>query len=59
MVRFIAWRCVEVPLILAVIYVLTFLLAWVAPGSSGRIAVCLSGAATFSDWLEQLLREHA
>jgi ABC-type dipeptide/oligopeptide/nickel transport system permease component len=33
MVRFIAWRCVQVPLILAVIYVLTFLLAWVAPGS--------------------------
>jgi oligopeptide transport system permease protein len=33
MIRFIAWRLVQFPLILAVIYVVTFLLAWVAPGS--------------------------
>ena len=31
--RFIAWRLVQFPLVLAVIYVITFLLAWVAPGS--------------------------
>jgi len=33
MLRFIAWRLVQFPLILAIIYLLTFLLAWVAPGS--------------------------
>jgi oligopeptide transport system permease protein len=32
MVRFIAFRLIQFPLILAVIYLLTFLLAWVAPG---------------------------
>jgi oligopeptide transport system permease protein len=31
--KVIAWRVAQFPLILAVIYVLTFLLAWVAPGS--------------------------
>jgi oligopeptide transport system permease protein len=31
--KVIAWRLAQFPLILAVIYVLTFLLAWVAPGS--------------------------
>jgi oligopeptide transport system permease protein len=33
MIRFIAWRLVQFPLILAIIYLLTFMLAWVAPGS--------------------------
>jgi oligopeptide transport system permease protein len=33
MLKFIAWRLAQLPLILAVIYLLTFLLAWVAPGS--------------------------
>ena len=33
MIRFIAWRLVQFPLILAIIYLVTFLLAWVAPGS--------------------------
>ena len=33
MIRFITWRLVQFPLILAVIYLLTFLLAWVAPGT--------------------------
>lgn len=33
MAKVIAWRLIQLPLILAVIYVLTFLLAWVAPGS--------------------------
>jgi oligopeptide transport system permease protein len=33
MIRFIGWRLVQFPLTLAVIYLLTFLLAWVAPGT--------------------------
>src|SRR4051812_45339648 len=33
MLRFIAARVLQFPFILAVIYVVTFLLAWVAPGS--------------------------
>ncbi len=33
MLRFIGWRLAQFPLILAIIYILTFLLAWVAPGS--------------------------
>ncbi|MCC6423033.1 MAG: ABC transporter permease [Phycisphaerales bacterium] len=33
MARFIAWRVAQFPLILAAIYLITFLLAWVAPGS--------------------------
>lgn len=33
MMKFIAWRLVQFPLILTVIYLVTFLLAWVAPGS--------------------------
>src|SRR5271170_6397757 len=33
MIRFIAWRLIQFPLILAIIYLVTFLLAWVAPGS--------------------------
>jgi oligopeptide transport system permease protein len=33
MVRFIAWRLVQFPLVLAVIYLITFFLVWVAPGS--------------------------
>ena len=33
MLRFIAGRLIQFPLILAVIYLVTFLLAWVAPGS--------------------------
>src|SRR5579864_7800534 len=33
MTKFILWRLVQFPLILAVIYLITFLLAWVAPGS--------------------------
>jgi oligopeptide transport system permease protein len=33
MLRFIAWRIAQFPLILAIIYLVTFLLAWVAPGS--------------------------
>jgi len=32
-IRFIAWRVAQFPLILAIIYLVTFLLAWVAPGS--------------------------
>jgi len=31
--RFIAWRLIELPLVLAVIYLVTFTLAWVAPGT--------------------------
>jgi len=31
--KFILWRLAQLPLILAVIYVITFLLAWVAPGT--------------------------
>ena len=33
MAKFILWRLIQFPLILAVIYLITFLLAWVAPGS--------------------------
>jgi len=33
MTKFILWRLAQFPLILAVIYLITFLLAWVAPGS--------------------------
>ena len=33
MTRFILWRIAQLPLILAIIYLLTFLLAWVAPGT--------------------------
>src|SRR5271154_2317441 len=33
MIRFIAWRVAQFPLVLAIIYLVTFLLAWVAPGS--------------------------
>lgn len=33
MTKFLLWRLVQFPFILAVIYVITFLLAWVAPGS--------------------------
>ncbi|HTW94604.1 MAG TPA: ABC transporter permease [Tepidisphaeraceae bacterium] len=33
MIRYIVWRLIQFPLILAVIYLVTFLLAWVAPGS--------------------------
>lgn len=33
MLRFIGWRLLQFPLILAIIYLVTFLLAWVAPGS--------------------------
>jgi dipeptide transport system permease protein len=33
MARFIAWRLVQFPLILAIIYLITFLFVWVAPGS--------------------------
>src|SRR5579859_3744423 len=33
MLRFAAWRLIQFPLILAIIYLVTFFLAWVAPGS--------------------------
>lgn len=33
MFQFIAWRIVQLPLILAIIYLVTFLLVWVAPGN--------------------------
>jgi oligopeptide transport system permease protein len=33
MARFIAWRILQLPLILAVVYVITFALVWVVPGS--------------------------
>ena len=33
MLRFIAWRIAQFPLILAIIYLLTFLFVWVAPGN--------------------------
>jgi oligopeptide transport system permease protein len=33
MTKFLLWRLVQFPLILAIIYVITFLLAWAAPGS--------------------------
>ena len=33
MVQFIAWRIAQFPLILAIIYLLTFLFVWVAPGN--------------------------
>ncbi len=33
MLKFIAWRIAQLPLILAIIYLITFLLVWVAPGS--------------------------
>ena len=32
MTRFIAWRIVQLPLILAVVYLITFALVWLAPG---------------------------
>jgi ABC-type dipeptide/oligopeptide/nickel transport system permease component len=32
MLRFIAWRVAQFPLILAIIYLVTFMLCWVAPG---------------------------
>ena len=33
MTKFVLWRVAQFPLILAIIYVITFLLAWAAPGS--------------------------
>ena len=33
MIRFIAWRIAQFPLILGIIYLLTFLFVWVAPGN--------------------------
>jgi oligopeptide transport system permease protein len=33
MTRFIIWRLIQFPFILAIIYLITYLLAWVAPGS--------------------------
>lgn len=33
MTRFIAWRIAQLPLIMAVIYLITFLLVWVVPGT--------------------------
>jgi oligopeptide transport system permease protein len=33
MLKFIAWRLVQFPLMLAAVYLITFLLAWVVPGS--------------------------
>src|SRR5690348_4122976 len=33
MTKFVLWRLVQFPLILAVIYIITFFLAWVAPGT--------------------------
>jgi oligopeptide transport system permease protein len=33
MIRFIAWRLAQFPLVLAIIYLVTYLLVWVAPGS--------------------------
>jgi oligopeptide transport system permease protein len=33
MTKFVLWRVAQLPLILAIIYVITFLLAWAAPGS--------------------------
>jgi oligopeptide transport system permease protein len=33
MTRFIVWRIIQFPIVLAVIYLATFLLVWVAPGS--------------------------
>ncbi len=33
MIRYVIWRTAQFPLVLAVIYLLTFLLVWVAPGS--------------------------
>jgi len=33
MTRFIAWRIAQLPLILAMIYLITFALVWIAPGS--------------------------
>lgn len=33
MLRFIGWRLVQFPVVLTIIYLVTFLLAWVAPGS--------------------------
>ena len=33
MTRYLVWRIVQFPIVLAAIYLLTFLLAWVAPGS--------------------------
>jgi oligopeptide transport system permease protein len=33
MARFLLWRVVQFPLVLAIIYLVTFLLVWVAPGS--------------------------
>ena len=32
MIRFIAWRIVQFPIVLAIIYLVTFMLCWVAPG---------------------------
>src|SRR5208282_4901943 len=33
MAKFIAWRVIQLPLILAVVYLITFALVWIVPGS--------------------------
>jgi oligopeptide transport system permease protein len=49
--KVIAWRIVQFPFILAIIYVITFLLAWVAPGDP------FSGERKLDPIVEQTLRE--
>jgi oligopeptide transport system permease protein len=51
MAKVIAYRLLQFPLILAVIYVITFLLAWVAPGDP------FSGERKLDPIVEQTLRE--
>ena len=52
MAKVILYRLVQFPLILAIIYVLTFLLAWVAPGNPFQ-----SGEKNMDPVVEKMLRE--
>jgi oligopeptide transport system permease protein len=52
MAKVILYRLVQFPLILAIIYVLTFLLAWVAPGNPFQ-----SGEKNMDPAVEKMLRE--
>ena len=51
MTKFLIWRIAQFPLVLAVIYLLTFLLVWVAPGSP------FQGERKLNPMVEQQLKE--
>ncbi len=52
MTRFILWRLVQFPIVLAVIYLITFLMVWVAPGSPFG-----NGERKLSPGVEQQLKQ--